>query len=149
MCRLFHVVVIYSIFASFIALHRLVFCLSLPKHVDKLIRQNSYFDSGRQYSGDLKSHHSKSVNIQNLASLKIRFQTVWFSKVQAIALAIAVVLTIQKPYHSKSELFVMILNGWASGFQIPFEIRTIASQLLFDHSKSKLFLIREPCYISN
>ena len=33
---------------------------------------------------------------------------------------------------------VQILNGWASGYQIPFEIQTICTQPLLDHSKSRV-----------
>ena len=43
-----------------------------------------------------------------------------FSNGQALAMAIAVVPTIQNP-----DFFVWISNGWAYGFQIPFKIQTI------------------------
>ena len=46
------------------------------------------------YSGDLKSHHSKSGTIWNLDFLKVEFQMVW-----ALAMAIATFQTIQKPEH--------------------------------------------------
>ena len=52
------------------------------------------------YSGDLKSDYSKSGKNWNPEILKIRFQMVWFSKVQAVILARAMVPTIWKPDHS-------------------------------------------------
>ena len=64
---------------------------------------------------------------------------VWYSN--RWALAIAMVATSRKPDHSKSGLnspyfkwkiqddgtFGQFSNGWASGFQIPFEIQTFKS----------------------
>ena len=41
----------------------------------------------------------------------------------------------------KYQPFVRILNGSVSGFQIPYKIWTIATQPLFDHSKSQLVWI--------
>ena len=58
-----------------------------------------------KYSGDLKSDHSKSGNIQNPDFLKIRFQMVRFSKGRAVAKAM--VPTIPKPDHSKSGHFCL------------------------------------------
>ena len=82
--------------------------------------------------------------IWNLDFLKVRFQMVWFSDGQAM------VPTIWKPDHSKFRYvcpdfncfltkrlpFVRILNGWASGFQIPFEIRTICKPNFFSTIQS-------------
>ena len=66
-------------------------------------------------SGDLKSDHSKSVNIWNLNYLKVWLQMIQFS------------------------------NGWASGFQISLEIKTICSpnSFFFNHLISRLILISD------
>ena len=86
------------------------------------------------YSGDLKSDHLKSGNIWNPDFLKVGFQMVRFSNGRALAIN-----------HSKSgrfcpdfkwfltkwRPFVRISNGWASGFQIPFEIQTICNPTCF------------------
>ena len=64
-----------------------------------------------------------------------------FSNGRALAIAIAIVPTIQKLENLKSRClcpdfkwfltkwgqFVRISNGWASGFHIPFEIQTICN----------------------
>ena len=87
-----------------------------------------------KYSGDLKSDHLKSGNIWNPDFLKVGFQMVRFSNGRALAIN-----------HSKSgrfcpdfkwfltkwRPFVRISNGWASGFQIPFEIQTICNPTCF------------------
>ena len=52
------------------------------------------FSSGHQgewYRGDLKSNHLKSGNILNPDFLKVKFQMVWFSNGQALAMAKAFV----------------------------------------------------------
>ena len=73
------------------------------------------------------------------------------------ALAMAIVPIIWKLDHSKSGCFcldfkwfltksrpfVWITNGWASGFQIPFEFQTICNPTFFDHSKSRLVRISD------
>ena len=93
-----------------------------------------------KYSGDLKSGI-----IWNFYFLMVGFQMVQFSNGRALAIAIAIVPTIWKPDLSKSGLFcldfkwlltkwwpfVRISNGWASGFQILFEIRTICNPTSF------------------
>ena len=79
--------------------------------------------------------------------LKIGFQMAQFSNGRALAtMAIALVPTIWKMDHSKSERFcldfkwfltnwwpfVQILSGWASRFKIPFQIQTICNDSILN-----------------
>ena len=87
----------------------------------------------------------------------------WISKGQAVALAKAMVATIQKLDHSKYRHFcldfecvltkwgpfVQFSNVWASRFQIQFKIRTSATQPLFDHLEYRLVRISDPHCLSN
>ena len=111
-----------------------------------------------QYSGDLKSDHLKFGNIWNLEFLKVGFQMVQFSNGWALAMTMAIMPIIWKPDHWKSRLFgpdfkwfttkwwkfVRISNGWASRFQIPFEIWTICNPTSFWPFKSRLVQISDP-----
>ena len=69
--------------------------------------------------------------------LKVRFQMVGFSNVQALAMTIV-------PTIWNWDIFVQILNSWTSGFQIPFKIQTICKPTYFDHLKSRLVRISDP-----
>ena len=84
-----------------------------------------------------------NLTIWNSDFFKVGFQMVRLSN--GLVLAIAIVPTIRKPDHSKSGCFcpdfkwfltkwrpfVRISNGWASGFQMPFKIRTICNLTSF------------------
>ena len=90
------------------------------------------------YSGDLKSDHSKSGNIWNRDFLKVGFQMVRFSNGWALVIALAIVPTNQKPDHPNSYglwqncvHLSRFLNGWASRFQIPLKIWTICKPTFF------------------
>ena len=82
--------------------------------------------------------------IGNPDFLKVRFQMFQFTNCHALALAIAIVPTIQKPDHAKSGCFVQVSNGfdkmatifrnsngWTSRFQILFKIQTICNPTSF------------------
>ena len=56
--------------------------------------RSTYKFANCNFSGDLKSNHSKSRNIQNPDFLKIKFQMVWFLKGQNL------------------DILVQILNGF-------------------------------------
>ena len=110
----------------------------LPSWNDKIygMSQKSLF------SGDLKSDLSKSRNIWKTNFLKIGFKMVHFSKDWAIAFLRCGLNHLKtKPFKiqtflsgfsngflTKWRLFVRNSNGWAYGFQIPFQIQTICKQ---------------------
>ena len=115
---------------------------------------------GFEYRTSLVQWGSKIQPFETLKHLKpglcrVRFQMVWFSNGWALAIALAIVPTVRKPDHSKSDIFVQISNVfWQNGgcfteFQmvglpdyrphsksIPFE-----TQPLLDRSKSRLIWI--------
>ena len=74
-----------------------------------------YFIKLTHYSGDLKSNHLKSGLFEGRISNGPVFKWSGFS---------------YQPFEIQT-FFVRILNGWASGFQIPFEIQTICNPTCF------------------
>ena len=103
-----------------------------------------------KYSGDLKSEHVKSGLFEGPISNGPVFKWLSFGYSYSIA------PTIRKPEHSKYGLFldfkwflakwrpfVGISNGWASGFQILFEIWIICNLTPFNHLKSRLVHISD------
>ena len=104
--------------------------------------------------------YSGYPTIWNTDFLKVGFQMVQFSNCQALAVAIAIVPTIQKPDHSKSKHFcpdfkwfltkwlpfVLISNGF--GFQISDPIQNPDHSLL-DHSKSRLGYVSDPTILGS
>ena len=99
--------------------------------------------------------------------LKVGFQMVRFSNSPALAMAIAIASTIQKPDQSKSRCFCWISNGfWQNGSNLSrFQMvglpdyrshsksRPFTTQPVLDHSKSRLGRISESplylCFLSN
>ena len=87
-----------------------------------------------QYSGDLKSNHLKSGTNWNPDFLKVGFQMIRFSNSRALAINHSKIWTFLSGFQmvfDKMAAFVRISNGWASGFQIPFEIQTICNPTCF------------------